>query len=212
MYVSRPIEGLIPGLRGRVLTALVRSPQPLGVREIARRAGTSSPSSVTLVLRDLVADGLARISLAAKSGHFFALNEQHLLVQHLVEIDRARDIVMGSIRDRAALWARPPEAVVLFGSVARQQDDDSSDIDVMIVWAGDEPPCDAWSAEKARVAEEIHGLTGNVLNIVDFSGTAWAEAVAAAEPLVAEIERDGVSLLGPPIHLLVRGAAARTSP
>lgn len=196
MNLSSPIESLIPGLRGRVLTAMVRSPRPQSLRELTRRARSTSPSSVKLVLGDLIAVGIVRYALVSKSSQFFELNESHILTGHLRGIDAVKDMVVEVLRNHADSWPRPPRAVVLFGSVARAEDTAASDIDLLIVWKSDKAPSDGWNADKLRLVEAIYGLTGNSLNIVDLSASGWKEALASNEPLVVDVARDGISVLG----------------
>lgn len=208
MNLSSPIQSLIPGLRGRVLTAMVRSARPLSLRELARKAGSSSPGSVKLVVTSLMNEGLARYALVSKGSTFFELNHEHLLVKYLVDIDRAKDTVLDAVRAQVAQWPRQPRAVVLFGSVARGQDSAASDMDLLVVWASDTAPSGSWDADRLRLVESVYELTGNSLNLVVFPASEWERAVERGEPLVGEVARDGVVVTGTSVRALAGAGRA----
>jgi predicted nucleotidyltransferase len=210
--LSSPIESLVPGLRGRVLTALVRSPRPLSVREVARKARSNSHSSVKLTLVSLIDEGMARYAIVSKGAHYVELNSSHLLVQHLVAIDHAKDSAVDAIRDEVASWQRAPRSVVLFGSVARCEDTSASDIDLLVVWRGERAPSDDWDSAKLRLVERVYEFTGNSTNIIEFSSSDWEAALTRREPLIASIARDGQPVSGTTLRTLTqptRKAASR---
>jgi predicted nucleotidyltransferase len=204
MNLSLPIESLVPGLRGRVLTALVRSSRPMSIREVARKARSNSHPSVKLVLVSLVDEGMARYSIVSKGAQYFELNRSHLLVEHLVKIDHAKGIALDAIREEVECWPRAPRSVVLFGSVARGEDTSASDIDLLIVWKGERAPSDDWNGDKRRMAERVYGLTGNAVNITEFSSREWETALEQREPLLESIARDGLPVGGTALHALMR--------
>lgn len=211
MNLSAPIESLVPGLRGRVLTVLVRSPRPIALRELSRRVGTTGHSAVKRVLQDLSDEGMVRYALVSKGSQFFELNHDHLLVKHLVAIDHAKDTVLDAIRTQAAQWPREPRALVLFGSVARGQDTAVSDIDMLVVWKTDKAPTDDWDRDRRRLGEAVYELTGNSLNMVVFTASDWEKALERGETLVNEVARDGVVVTGTSLRTLVGPARAMVS-
>ncbi|MBU6244121.1 MAG: nucleotidyltransferase domain-containing protein [Actinomycetales bacterium] len=198
---------MVPGLRGRVLTALVRSPRPLSLRELARRAGSSSPGSVKRVLTSLMEEGLVRYGLVSKGSTFFEVNHEHLLVKHLVDIDHGKDTVIDEVRAHVATWPRDPRAVVLFGSVARGEDTSASDVDVLVVWQSEQAPSDDWDADTLKLIETIYNQTGNSLNLLVFTASEWEAAVERREPVVGDVARDGVCLVGSAVRTLVNATS-----
>ncbi|MFM8350152.1 MAG: nucleotidyltransferase domain-containing protein [Actinomycetales bacterium] len=211
MNLSAPIESLVPGLRGRVLTVLARSSRPIALRELSRRVGTTGHSAVKRVLQDLSDEGMVRYALVSKAGQFFELNHDHFLVKHLLDIDHAKDTVLNVIRTQAALWPREPRAVVLFGSVATGQDTAASDIDVLVVCRTDKEPTDDWDRDWLRLVESVYELTGNSLNLVVFTASDWEKAKERSETLVNEVARDGVMVTGTSLRTLVGATRAGVS-
>jgi predicted nucleotidyltransferase len=204
MFISAPIEGMVPGLRGRVLTVLVRSPRPLGLRELTRRAHSTSPSSVRRVLASLGTDGIVNLALVTASEHLFALNRDHYLSGLLIEADHAKDAALTAITGAARVWLREPRSIVLFGSAARGSDEPGSDLDVLMVWKGEHPPTDHWPVDRRQLCDAVFSLTGNPLNITEMSAIEWNKAVDSADPFVATIARDGVLIAGTAVGTLVR--------
>jgi predicted nucleotidyltransferase len=158
-------------------------------------------------MRALMDEGVVIFALVSKGSQFFELNQSHILTKHLVAIDHAKDDMLDVVRGRVAQWPREPRAVVLFGSVARNDDTSASDIDLLVVWKGKRAPSEDWNSDKIRLAEAVQASVGSVANIVDFSGPEWEAAVAAEERLVGEIARDGVSVTGTAVRTLTRNTA-----
>jgi predicted nucleotidyltransferase len=204
MNLSSPIESLIPGLRGRVLTVLVRSPLPVGLRELSRRARTTSHSSVKRVLTELLDEGLVEYALVSRGGQYIQLNRSHILAEHLVAIDRANDDVLATIRTTAATWPRQPRAIVLFGSVARGDDTSNSDVDILMVWKDEVPPTDQWENERRHLTDIVYAMTGNTVNVTEFTRTQWEAAVARRDPFVASVEHDGALIVGTSVRALTQ--------
>lgn len=205
MRLASPIESLVPGLRGRVLGALVRASQPLSLRELSRRAHSPSPSSVKRVVVELMDEGMLQYALVSASSQFFELNRSHLIVGHLMSLDRARDSVLDEIRSAVTSWLREPRAVVLFGSVARGEDTAASDIDLLIVWNVHTSITEGSREECRQLAERVHALTGNTLSIIEFTDDTWATALLTGDPFVNSIARDGLSLTGTSVRALTKG-------
>ena len=212
MNLSSPIESLVPGLRGRVLRALIRSSRPLSVRDVARQAHSTSHSSVKLVLVSLMDEGMVRYSIVSKGGQYVELNLDHILVQHLAAMDQAKDTILDAIRAEVESWPGAPRAVVLFGSVARCEDTSTSDIDLLVVWKSARPPSGDGNSDRLRLVKRVFELTGNTANIVEFTSSEWESAVETRDPLVEAIARDGPPVCGTNLHTLMtptRRAAAR---
>jgi predicted nucleotidyltransferase len=205
MKLSAPIESLVPGLRGRVLTAMVRAATPLSLRELARRAGSAdSPSSVKRVVLELLEEGMAFLALSSKANHFYDLNREHLVVRHLIELDRAKENTLVLIETQVAQWPHLPRSVVLFGSVARGEDTSRSDVDLLVVWEGENPTSDQWTQAKHLLSNSVRDLTGNSVSLMEFSHKEWDTAVEQREPLLDAIAREGVRVAGESVRSLMR--------
>ena len=167
MDYGNPVEALIPGVQGRVLTVLARTQAELTMRSVAELAGVSA-NQATVVLNRLVRLGLVerRNVGAAALVRLVRENEAARSVLSLVDL---RQGVLARF-EREARKIRPaPTCLAVFGSFARGEAHENSDVDVLAV-----PPTDAhsdgghwtaalgqWSDRAARIAESGIVRDGN---------------------------------------------------
>lgn len=220
MLLRAPLHRLVPGLRGRVLTALVRSRRPLRLREIARAARSSSPSSVSLILQDFVDDGMVDCGAAERGDRYFMLRRDHYLSRLMIQADDAWEAMQLAIVNVVEGWPVLPAAVVLMGPVARGDDDPGSRIDLLLVWSSepddpqsavdsDLPGCDSDDAPDdvrdrldeqegacAELVAMVHGWTGNPVQVAEFEADEWLEVARRQDPIVYALLREGVRIFG----------------
>jgi predicted nucleotidyltransferase len=209
--LNTPLDDLMPGLRGHVLTVLLRSPRPLTGREVARRAGTVSHSSVKLVLESLAAAGIVRLSLVSAAGHFYELNQGHVLAEPLRQMDRALDELLAMAQRLIRSWPTTPRSVVLFGSVARGTSTADSDVDLLIVWLDDLVHASWWTAARVEFTNQLQAFVGNSVSLVEFSLADWHEAIESDDPFTVSIRDEGRSVYGADVRDLV-AATRPTAP
>jgi predicted nucleotidyltransferase len=203
MNLTTPLDDLMPGLRGHVLTVLLRSPRPLTGREVARRAGTVSHSSVKLVLDSLAAAGIVRLSLVSGAGHFYELNQGHILAEPLRQMDRALDEFLAMAQRLIRSWPTSPRSVVLFGSVARGTSTADSDVDLLIVWPDDLGHASWWTAARVEFTNQLQDFVGSSVSLVEFSPDDWHEAIEHDDPFTVSIRNEGRSVYGADVRDLV---------
>jgi predicted nucleotidyltransferase len=208
MNLTTPLDDLMPGLRGHVLTVLLRSSRPLTGREVARRAGTVSHSSVKLVLDSLAAAGIVRLSLVSGSGHFYELNQGHVLAGPLRQMDRALDEFLALAQRLIGSWPTAPRSVVLFGSVARGTSTADSDVDLLIVWPDDLSHAPWWTRTRVEFTNQLQAFVGSSVSLVEFPLDDWREAIEHEDPFTESIRDEGRSVYGADI----RDLAAATRP
>src|SRR5689334_19491192 len=135
MSLSKPIVDISPSLHGDVLTVLVDyvHGQPMSGRQIAKKIpGRGSQEGVRRVLQALVEAGVVRRSDHPPTA-LYSLNEEHLAVPHLLALHGLREELFGRMRAHITTWAIQPVSAVVFGSVARGDAHERSDIDVLLV-------------------------------------------------------------------------------
>lgn len=125
------VVGSVSEKEARVLDALLRAESPLSGRALSRITGLSQSSAQRTVahLRQI---GLVE-TLSVPPALLYRPNLDHLampLVQEMLNLDR-------TLRERLAelvrTWNVKAENVTVFGSVARGEPTDASDIDVLVV-------------------------------------------------------------------------------
>jgi predicted nucleotidyltransferase len=150
--VAVPIVSVVPSLHGPVLAVLARTRAPLRQAEIHRLAAAGSYSGVRKVLLQLVEHGVVE---EVPGG--FRLNRDHVAADAIVQLASLHGVLVERLRQWAAGHAGI-QFVGLFGSIARRDGDESSDIDVLIV-------ADLPSEDRSAMRDELTDLlvrwTGN---------------------------------------------------
>lgn len=185
MNIGEPFGGIIPGARGAVLSVLLRTGAPLTGRRIhALVSGDHSLGSVQRALRELESLGLIVTEPVGRAG-VHRVNEDHVAIASLRAIRSPLEMLTRVVTEVAT----DVEAVIVFGSVARGEARPESDIDLVVVaeenWGG-----------RAVLQEWVAARLGNGCDVLHLTPEDFARPVAGREPVVAEILRDGVALVG----------------
>jgi predicted nucleotidyltransferase len=163
MSSSTDIETVIPGAQGRILGALVRLDAPRTISEIARLAGVSRDRATSIVA-ELERLGLVERRIAGRS-HLVSLVDEHPVTQSIRDIDRTRERSIELLREAASELRPAPRYMALYGSWARGEATDESDLDVAVI-GGDETDADAFLAaleEWSRLAKRVTGRTPSLV-------------------------------------------------
>ncbi len=185
MNFGEPFGGIVPGARGAVLSVLLRTGTPLTGRRVHALIGERhSLGAVQQALRDLEKLGVITTETVGRAG-VHQINEEHEAIAPLRMLVSPTEMLTRVIR-RAAPDVK---TVIVFGSVARGEARDDSDIDLAVIAPGD------WSG-RAALQDQVHTRLGNACDVVHLTPDDFARAPEDREPVVAEILRDGVALIG----------------
>ena len=196
MYFGEPFGGVIPGARGAVLAVLLRTGKPLTGRQIhGLISDTYSLWSAQEALKALTQIGLVETQTVGRAG-VHVINEQHssiaplrALVDPIIALESAIGVAIDS----------NVKAVILFGSVARGEATPTSDIDLAVISSP------AWD-ERVKLQDTVRVQLGNHCDVLVFTEAEFSRLAAAGEPVVTDIVRDGVALVGS-MPRVKRGAA-----
>jgi hypothetical protein len=208
MDVSHPIKCVVPSLDAHVLEVLAGTTRALTGRQVYRLAGAGSDRGIRLVLHRLVRQGLA-IAEDQGSSTLYTANRAHLAWPAVEVLVGLRTSLIEQLSSRVAGWGEPALHASLFGSAARQDGDEQSDIDLLLV-RPDAADNDSWNAQVTALRAWTADATGNPCQVFDVTMSRFAEHVVAVDPLVADWRRDGLHLGGMSMETLVR--AARRGP
>jgi predicted nucleotidyltransferase len=186
MDVRSPISSVIPSLDGAVLGALARTTAPLNLSAVHELAGAGSLSGVRLVLMRLVATGIV---LDVPGG--YVLNRDHVAAPAVAALAELWGEVLTRVRDQVDEWEDAPALVGVFGSAARRDGDEGSDIDLLVVSDSAEV-----AERAAELAELVEQWTGNAAHVVTVSSKDLRRMRRAREAILAEWERDLVVITG----------------
>ena len=174
----------MPGARGAVLAALLRTGAPLTGRRVHALVEGHSLGAVQQALRDLEGVGVITTETIGRAG-VHRVNEQHEAIAPLRSLASPIDMLTRVVRDVAS----DVEAVIVFGSVARGEAHSDSDVDLAVIAR------DAWNG-RADLEQQVSERLGNPCDVLHLTREQFVRTAENREPVVAEILRDGLPLVG----------------
>lgn len=184
MDFGEPFGGLMPGARGGVLAVLLRTGAPLTGRRIHSLVGEHSLGAVQQALRDFERIGLITTETIGRAG-VHRINTNHEAISPLRSLASPLEM-LASVAGETATGV---DAVIVFGSVARGEAHADSDIDLAVVAPA------AWKG-RAALQQAVHERIGNRCDVLHLTRSDLTRSPQDREPVVAEILRDGVTLVG----------------
>lgn len=195
MDFVRPIEAVIPGAQGRILSVLVETTAPLNLRTLARLAGVS-PAQASRVMPGLVELGLVERYEVPPSSQFL-LARSNVAAQAVIELARSQETASERIGLAAASMAVPPASVIIFGSFARGEAVIDSDIDVVVVRPDSiDEDGEEWAIALEDWRDETRAITGNSVEIVEVSLGEAGTKLRGRTDFWRNVRRDGVTVHG----------------
>ena len=204
---QNPLRTIAPTVDADVLRTLARTQSALTGRQVSKLAERSY-AQVAAVLTRLTEAGLVASAQHGRT-YSYHLNHDHVLAEAVISITRAADTTEQLVRDAITDWTVAAVSVSLFGSVARREASEQSDIDLLIVHPDDvsDRPSE-WHDQVDDLIHMVESLCGNMVHVVELSESEVREAVATAQPLVESRRADARTLFGTDVHDLLRGDVA----
>lgn len=185
MNFGEPFGGLMPGARGAVLAVMLRTGAPLTGRRVhALVADRHSLGAVQQALRDLDRLGLITTETIGRAG-VHHIKESHAAIAPLRSLASPIEMLTTVVREAAG----EVEAVIVFGSVARGDAHAGSDIDLVVIAPA------TWDG-RADLQQQVQERLGNDCDVLHLTREHFELAPEDREPVVAEVLRDGVALVG----------------
>ena len=147
--------------------------------------------TVQEALKSLHAIGLIHTEVVGRAG-VHTINDDHVAVLHLrALVDPAQ-----MLREVVATQVDPQvESVLVFGSVARGEATAHSDVDLAVIAQAN------WDG-RIDLEDAVRSRLGNDCDVLTFTVAEFAQLANSNEPIVAEILRDGIALIGSAPQLL----------
>ena len=203
MNVSQPIRSVIPTIDGPVLVVLVGTTKPLTGRRIATLAGASH-TAVNAVLTRLTRAGIVHAERHG-SAVLYVANREHLAWPAIAALADLRLSTLELLRGNIGTWALAPLCVFLFGSFARRDGDEDSDIDLAVIRddsaVADTGRADAqaaalWEGQIAQLRERAETATGNAVQVLDLDLSRVRQHLDLQDPLLDNWRNDAIHLAG----------------
>lgn len=218
MDLSDPTRAVTATLDGTVLAVLAAAGKPLTVGQVAQQAVRGSEIGIRRSLARLIEQGIVRATLMGRN-QVHELNRDHIAAGVAETLAGLRNELWQRFRDELSRWRPKPLYACIFGSAARRDGDEASDIDLLLVhppFPGEKKPggrsqlVDAlgsallsspepeaqprWESQIDRLRDLVERWTGNSLQVVDLSFYEWRHPSKPHRSLLAEIQRDGLEL------------------
>lgn len=197
MDLTSPLRSLVPSLDSAVLEVLAGTESGLGPTQIARLSGRGSRPGHLRVLERLVDHGLV-VAEPTNKGHMYRLNRDHVLVPALLHALGARQELLDRLTASVRLLEPVPLHVCLFGSFARREGTEHSDIDLLIVTPeGVDDSDEQWQEQMRDLEDRVLSWTGNRLEALVFSLNHLRVVAEAGEPIIDSLRNEALTLYGP---------------
>ena len=186
MLFSEPFGGVIPGARGAVLAALLRTDIPLTGRQIhALVSDDYSLWTVQEALKALTQLGIVNTQTIGRAG-VHTINENHVSVAPLRALLDPISALTGTVREAVG---NDVKTVILFGSIARGEANIHSDVDLAVMAPA------GWDG-RADLEDAVRIRLGNNCDVLVFTPEDFTHLADIGEPVVREILTSGVALIG----------------
>jgi predicted nucleotidyltransferase len=199
MDLANPMQSVIPSAHGAVLAVLARTDLPLSGRRIAELTQPRfSQRRVNDVLRHLADSGIALCEKRPPS-NLYRLNHDHVAAEGSLLLARMSATLAARIRAELENWSIRPQAAWLFGSAARGEGTEQSDIDIFLVLPAsdlDTAAVDIWERQTEVLADKIMAWSGNRCEVVEMEAAELSAAVERDDLLVRDLRDQAVILAG----------------
>ena len=196
MQLQRPLLTVTQSVDGDVLTVLAGAHAEFTPPEIHRLIGRWSEQGVRKSLLRLVRQGTV-LSRGAGNAYLYQLNRDHLAAPAILELAALRATFLERLRHTISGWDPPPEFAALFGSAARSEMTETSDIDIVVIRpSGLDTEHDSWVDQRAALTSTASAWTGNDVRILELSMPEVHAGLSSGDPVVVDIVKHGTDLYG----------------
>ncbi|GAA3520619.1 nucleotidyltransferase domain-containing protein [Corynebacterium pilbarense] len=164
MKLQNPFTAICSDADAAVLLALGRAPVELTAQQVYGLAAGPSLSSVRRSLDRLAQGGVIHERVLGQA-RGYSLNQQHLLARPIQDIAHATAELHSRIAQCVEAWPADVAGCVLFGSAARSEMGDSSDIDLLILVDNESAALKAESGVY-ELSRQVEAWTGAAANVV----------------------------------------------
>lgn len=205
---ANPLSVVTPSLDGPVLLALSATTGEVTGRQVHRLAGVGSSDGVRKVLARLVRQGIV---VAREQAHatLYQLNRKHVAVEAILELTRLRGKIIDQTVAEITRWAIGPLHASFYGSFARSEATEGSDLDLLVVAPESVEDDGLWDKQLDELARLIRLWTGNEAHVVDVTVEALTRMLRSEDPLLQSWRVDALHLCGQPLMDLLRELRTR---
>lgn len=200
MDLTHPMQSVIPSAHGAVLGVLARTEEPLSGRRVADLTRPKfTQTRVNDVLQQLAASGIA-LRESRPPSNLYRLNREHVAAEGILALAGMWATLLGRMRAELENWSVPPKAAWLFGSAARGEAGQDSDIDILLVRPVDalesEGTAAVWQRQTDALSEHVTAWAGNSCEVLEMDAPDLRAAVERDDRLIRDLREQAVVLAG----------------
>jgi predicted nucleotidyltransferase len=145
-------------------------------------------------LRALVSSGVV-LSEDQPPAKLYRLNRDHLAAASIEDLATIRGRLVAAMRSHLAGWEVPAWGAWLFGSAARGDGGEDSDVDVLVARPDGVDEDDVvWLDQVERLVADVTAWTGNRCSVVEYGAGEFELLVAGRGRLAAGLRSDALDL------------------
>jgi len=199
VQLNKPFATVTPTLDGDVLAVLASADVAFTISQIHRILTTVSGEGIRKVLTRLTAQGVVLHDQVGRT-HTYRLNTEHLATKPIMALAQLNSTFLECLEEHLTKWGKELKYAAVFGSAATGRMKLDSDIDLFLVRAsepdGHENEPDRWEAQVTELARLVTVWTGNNGRVVEYTEEELPAAIAAGEPLLLDVSKQGLTVAG----------------
>lgn len=193
MDVRRPLSVVTPTLDGDVLARLALAEASFTAGQLRRLMPEWSTQGIRNVLNRLARQGIVTAESVTETAVAYRLNRDHLAAAAVIALASLPARLWERLEQRLAVWDHPPVYAAVFGSWARGDASETSDIDIFLVQPSDVPQAE-WDAQVDALEAEVTRWTGNDARALVMRQGGLGDATS--DPVLAAILSEGRTVFG----------------
>ncbi len=193
MRLQHPFEVVTPSLDGDVLSVLAGADDWFAVTTINAMNPERSDEGIRKTLKRLVSVGIVE-ELSAGRAHLYRLNRDHLGAEPIVQLATLKQQFYSRLRKDMSDWDISPVFASIFGSAARDQMSQESDVDLFVIQP-DGSPSGEWDSQVHDLTSQASRWIGAEVHPLLFTETE-IRRLGRTEPVFEFIANEGIPVFG----------------
>lgn len=204
MKFTKPLDDIFQTSSSvKVLRVLLQSDLDLTGRQIADMAGLNPQTCQNTLdrLNDLRILAIRRVGRA----YLYRLKDSNAIVQQMLKplFTTETNLLSNELTKVANMFSGTAIAVILFGSVARDEEEPGSDIDLCVIVKDNEAK-EAAEEKGDEILDHLVDVTGIVPTVLVWSREELRKRYDKGDGLARALFEEGRVVMGPPIYRILR--------
>lgn len=193
MRLQHPFEVVTPSLDGDVLSVLAGADDWFAVNTINAMNPERSDEGIRKTLKRLVSVGIVE-ELSAGRAHLYRLNRDHLGAEPIFQLATLKQQFYSRLRKDMSDWDISPVFASIFGSAARDQMSQESDVDLFVIQP-DGSPSGEWDSQVHILTSQASRWIGAEVRPLLYTETE-IRRLGRTEPVFEFIANEGIPVFG----------------